>query len=399
MDRFRYKAINSSGKQVKNVISAVSREAAIEAIEAQGLYPIDVNATGFSSQIGSNNRISSEKLLKVAKQLMILTRTGLNFRQILEIIGQSQRDKNLKKLMVVVEREIGSGRDIRSSFETAFGQVDPMFYAALSAGEASGQLSQSLESFIFTAERRQIIRTKIRKAAIYPIFLLILVMVVLAIVFQFVLPRFTELYADFGSELPSSTRILLKISDGFPYLLAFIAFIFVSAWLSLRLIRKNNKMLLGLHRILFSIPIIGQYLRLIAQFEFLSMIELMFNAGTPVYRSLLFAAENASNLFFGSELRKLADLVEKGESVDAAIEKMGSIDFETKYMISVGERSGTLNEMLKEARMETNEKLDRRANALIELIEPVFLVVVGGVIGFIVIAIYMPMLNVSEVIN
>ena len=400
---FRCRLGTPGGEIIEGVYVAESEARLRRELEDKGLYVLGIQRAGRIAlgtlQLPKRNRISTREFLIFNQELATLLKAGMPLVQSLEILRRRVQNPLFKSVLDDVYERVRAGSALSEAFE-AHGTLFPGVYtASLLAGEKSGNLEQVLRRYVAYVKVVAGVRRKTISALVYPMILLILSMVVVSIIVLRVVPEFSAFYEQFGQELPLSTRFIVALS-GFVgsyvgvILLAIAAAVFaVWAWL------KQPAQKERFDRQMLRLPALGPVARKFATSQAARTLATLLGGGIPLVNAIEVAARSIRNQYISRELRIAAQQVREGRSLAAAMNDSGAFPDVAIKMVEVGESTGALQEMLNSLADFYDEEIETNLGRFVTLVEPILLVVMGLVIAGLLLALYMPLFNLSNALT
>jgi type IV pilus assembly protein PilC len=413
MPLFAYEAMNASGQEVKDEVEADSSEDAIQKIRARGQYPTKVRERAAKKKVAKKaggtqsgpkrkmpmaiGGVSRKQLVLFTRQLSTLQDAGLPILRSLQILEQQQKPGLLKAIVGGVADEVeagGSLSDAMGKYPKAF---DKLYTNMIAAGEAGGVLDLILARLADFMEKAARLKKKVIGAMIYPAVVITIAVGIVSMIMIVVIPKFKKIFEDFKLKLPGPTQLLIDISDfmannGWMYVVA-SPFIFALAW---RLIRISEGGRYATDVILLKVPILGSILSKTSIARFTRTLGTLISAGVPILEAINITKETCGNEVYSRALVKVHDAIREGESMAEPLKATKVCDTIVVNMIDVGEETGDLDKMLIKVADNYDSDVDVLVASLISILEPVMVVVLGVIVGFIVIALFMPMISLIE---
>lgn len=404
MRKFKYFARNQEGKEVKGVIEARDSVAVTDVLHDRGLIVVDVKEE-MKFDLEKLNEINvggvpMQDKVVFMRQLSTMVSAGLSLTKALEILKQQATNPYFQRVIADVLESVESGTTLADSFRNQSEDVfDEITLNLIEAGEESGNLDTILERLATEMEEQKSMGSKIKSAMIYPAIILVIIIVVVVIMMIVLVPSMTEVYSEFGAELPWATQFLIDLSD----------FIIKSWWILLTVIAVfvvGIKMFLDTQKgketwdkIVLKIPTVGKIITKMQLANFTRILSLLLNSGLSIIQALELTASSLSNSVFRNAVLEASIEVEKGGSLAIPIARNEYFPLIISQMIAVGEETGELDSVLAKVSEYYKEEVDVATDNLSALLEPIMLVLMGGAIGFIALAVYMPMFQLSEVMG
>ncbi|MDB5297336.1 MAG: type secretion system protein [Phycisphaerales bacterium] len=416
MALFAYEAMNASGQEVKAEVEAGTSEEAIQKIRALGQYPTKVReragkkkvakkSGGAKAKAQSGGRkmpmslggVSQKQLVNFTRQLSTLQDAGLPILRSLQILEQQQKPGLLKAIVGGVGDEVESGGSLSDAMAKYPKAFDKLYTNMIAAGEAGGVLDLILSRLADFMEKSARLKKKVIGAMIYPAVVITIAVGIVSMIMIVVIPKFKKIFEDFKLKLPAPTEILIAMSDfmaggGWMYIIA-APIVFSVFW---RLIRISEGGRFFTDSLLLKIPILGGILGKTSIARFTRTLGTLISAGVPILEALNITRETCGNEVYARALTKVHDAIREGEGMAAPLKATKVCDTIVVNMIDVGEETGDLDKMLIKVADNYDADVDVLVASLISILEPVMVVVLGVIVGFIVIALFMPMISLME---
>lgn len=419
MPIFAYEAMNSSGQEVRDEIEAASSEDAIAKIRGKGYFPTKVKEKAGkkavkkkqeeASPTGGKKRkmpfaiggVPGKTLVSFTRQLSTLQDAGLPILRSLQILEQQQKPGLMKAIIGGVADEVEGGgtlSDAMAQYPKAF---DKLYVNMINAGEAGGVLDIILNRLADFMEKAAKLKKKVIGAMIYPAVVILIAVGIVSMILVFVVPKFKEIFRDFKLELPGVTQILITASTfmaeqyGWAYLI-FGPVVLTILW---KLIRMSEGGRYASDLVLLKVPILGAILSKTSIARFTRTLGTLISAGVPILDAINITRETCGNEVYARALGKVHDAIREGESMADPLRATKVCDAIVVNMVDVGEETGDLDKMLMKIADNYDSDVDVLVGSLISILEPVMVVVLGVIVGFIVIALFMPMVSLIQGIS
>jgi len=419
MATFTYEALNSAGKPQKGTIEAGTTEEAIQRIKAQGFYPTSVReqaakkggpTEGEGAKIKKKKGgmgfggVSAKLMTTFTRQLSTLQDAGLPLLRSLQILESQQKPGKFKSILIGVCEEVEGGSSLSEAMSKYPKAFDHLYVKMVNAGEIGGVLDVILQRLAEFMEKAQRLQRKIRGALVYPIVVVVIAGLILTGIMVFIIPKFEEIFRDFGVSLPALTRWLIKTSrwvagtnpnqaiPGWVVVLPSPLII----WVLFKLIRKAGPGRAATDTILLFSPIFGAIVRKTVIARFTRTLGTLVAAGVPILEAIKITKETSGNYVFEKALQRVYDSIREGEGFAGPLRESKTCDAIVVNMIDVGEETGELDAMLLKIADNYDEEVDVAVASLVSLLEPLMVVVLGGIVGTIVIAMFLPMVKMIE---
>jgi len=418
MATYAFVAMNSSGQEVKDEIEANTSEEAIAKIRGKGFFPTKVREKAAKKKVGKKEEAAAstsskrkmpisiggvprKQLVGFTRQLSTLQDAGLPILRSLQILEQQQKPGLLKAIIGGVADEVEGGgtlSDAMSKFPKAF---DKLYVNMINAGEAGGVLDLILARLADFMEKAAKLKKKVIGAMIYPCVVISIAVGIVSMIMIFVIPKFKEIFHDFGTKLPPVTEVLMAISDwfatqyGWAYVIAFP----VVWFLMIKLIKMSEGGKYAVDKVKLYIPILGGILAKTAIARFTRTLGTLISAGVPILDAINITKETCGNEVYSRALIKVHDAIREGESMADPLRATKICDAIVVNMIDVGEETGDLDKMLIKVADNYDNDVDVLVGSLISILEPVMVVVLGLIVGFIVVALFAPMITLIQSVS
>ncbi|VVN80549.1 type II secretion system inner membrane protein GspF [Pseudomonas fluorescens] len=402
MPTFDYRADDARGRPCKGRLEADSPRHARQLMRERGLWPRTLRAVGAGD--GANpqprgGRLKSAELALLTLQLSTLVQAGLPLEEALEAVAKQSARRRVAGLLSAVRSRVMEGH----ALATALGQFPKafpeLFRATVAAGERSGHLGHVLEQLAAYTQARQASRQKIQMALVYPLILMLASVAIVGFLLGYVVPDVVKIFVDSGQPLPWLTRALIGLSDALRnhgLLLTGALASLVGLW---RWSLRQPTSRLRWHHLVLNIPLIGEVLRAMEAARFASTLAILGKSAVPLVDALEIAAAVIGNLTIRARMVDVARSVREGGTLTRGLEQSGDIPPMMLHMIASGERAGELDRMLARAAEQQESSLAARIALVVSLFEPAMLVLMGGVVLLIVMAILLPILSLNQLVN
>jgi type IV pilus assembly protein PilC len=413
MPTYAFQAMNSSGQEVRDEVEAASTEDAIKQLRSKGFFPTKIAEKAAKKKVAkkaggttSSTRkmpisiggVPRKQLVTFTRQLSTLQDAGLPILRSLQILEQQQKPGLLKAIVGGVCDEVEGGGTLSEAMTKYPKAFDRLYTNMINAGEAGGVLDLILARLADFMEKAAKLKKKVIGAMIYPIVVISIAVGVVSMIMIFVIPKFKQIFADFKLDLPAPTRMLLAMSKffaedfGWAYILC-APFVFMLIY---RLIRMGEGGRYFTDVVKLKIPIIGMILSKTSVARFTRTLGTLISAGVPILDALEITKETSGNEVYSRALATVKKAIGEGESMADPLRGTKVCDAIVVNMIDVGEETGDLDKMLMKIADNYDGDVDVLIGSLISILEPVMVVILGVIVGFIVIALFMPMISLIE---
>jgi type IV pilus assembly protein PilC len=396
---FVWQGKDKSGNTSKGKIDAENMAAAKVLLRKQGVNPNKVNKERSSIFSSRNKPVKAADIAYLIRQVATMMKAGVPLLQGLDIVGNGAEKVKLKELIYTVRNDVNGGTDFSSALARHPEHFDDLVCSLVHAGEQSGALETMLDRIATYKEKVESLKKKIKKALTYPTAVIVVGIVVSAILLVKVVPQFEDVFSSFGADLPAFTRWVINMSElaqkyWFVGLIGAVGAIF--AFVKAR--QKSQKFSDFVDRAVLRIPIIGAILHKAAVARFARTLATTFSAGVPLVEALDSASGAAGNVVYENAIIQIRNGVSTGQSLTNATVMTGVFPVMTVQMISIGEEAGSLDMMLDKVATFYEEDVDNAVDNLSSLLEPLIMVVLGVLVGGLVIAMYLPIFQLGNVV-
>jgi type IV pilus assembly protein PilC len=413
MPTFQYEAMDNTGLEIKETIDASSEAEAQQKIKEKGFFVTKIQEKGRTTKTKSKTAADQQKkkqaqkkkttfsigsvrpkqLCTFTRQLSTLQDAGLPILRSLRILEGQAKPGPLKNSLIGVIEDIESGSTLSEAMGKQPKAFDNLYVNMVKAGEAGGALEIILQRLAEFKERSQSLKRKVQGAMIYPVAVITVATGIVAFIMYWIIPKFKKIFQDFNIELPDITVWLIKISDfvvDYWYLIPAVPFCF---WLMIKIIRKNKLGEYIVDKIWLKIPLIGKIVEKATVARTARTLGTLISSGVPILEALIIARDTAGNAVFRKAFDSIYAAIREGESMAVPLKEARIVDDLVVNMVDVGEETGALDTMLYKIADVYDEEVSVLVEGLINLLEPMMVVILGLIVGFIVIALFMPLIK------
>lgn len=384
-----------SGRLVQGELRAPNAPTARLHLRRQGLSV----STLKQKPAARTRRIGEKDLCMFTRQLATMLKAGVPLLQAFDIVARGHANPSVTRLLIDIRADVETGTSLAAAFRRYPQYFDKLFCNLVAAGEQAGILEDLLARLATYKEKTLAVKGKIKSAMFYPAAVLGVAMIVTAVIMIWVVPSFKSVFESFGAELPLPTLIVIWLSDQFVAwwhiviggAVAAVA-LFVHRW------RRSSAMQAATDRLLLRLPVLGPVIRKSVLARWTRTLATMFAAGVPLVESLESVGGAAGSAVYHEATQKIASAVSSGTSLTAAMQQVQVFPSMVTQMAAIGEESGALDDMLRKAAEFYEEEVDAAVASLSSLLEPLIMVVLGGLIGGLVIAMYLPIFKLGSVV-
>lgn len=391
MPIFQYRGYRPDGSEVAGTLEATSLKEAVLRLKDSGLYPKDVQEAIYRKRFGLFQRPDADLLPSTTRQLSTLLTSGVPLMEALTSI--SEENKGFwKNMLVTIKERVASGSSFSKALED-YKEIFPEFYVSMVAsGEAGGNLDRVLSRLADFLEAQQSLKSKVKASMIYPVIMICVGFIVLSFLFTFVIPKITRIFKDTESALPFITVVLIKISDIFQNYWWLLIGILLGSVFGFRRLKEKNRLFID--RLILHLP--GNVLQSLYFGRFARTLGSLLEGGLPVLKALELAAKSIGNKMLEIKVIDAGKRVAEGARLSASLEGFPPVLLQ---LITTGERSGKLVEILKNAADSYEEEFSRRVQKVLSLLEPAMILFMGLIVGLIVFAVLLPIFQLNQLIK
>jgi len=403
MKKFKYYARTVEGKEVKGSMEAKDEASVSEILHDKGLVVVNIKDT-FSLDVQSLSEINiggvplKDKVVFM-RQMATMVSAGLPLTRSLEIMEMQAGNPQFRRVIGNVKSSIESGKNLADSFREEEDIFDDVTLNLIEAGESSGKLDEILLKLAAELEEKKSLGSKLKSALIYPIIILLVIIAVILLLMFVLVPSMSEIYAEFDAELPWTTNVLINMSNFVTSYWWVILIVLVVLIVGGKAYLDTSKGKRVMDKVILKIPIVKDIVTKTQIAQFTRIMSLLLSSGLSILQALDLSAKSLSNSMFSDVILDASDEVEKGGSLAVPISRSEYYPLLVSSMIAVGEETGNLDTVLQKVAQYFKEEVNEATQNLSSILEPIFLILMGGTIGFIAMAIYMPMFQLSSVMT
>ncbi len=392
---FEWEGKDRNGKQVHGEIRAGGENQARASLRRQGVSPTKIK----KRRMSAGRSIKPKDMAIFTRQLATMMKAGVPLLQAFDIVGRGNPNPSVTRLLNDIRTDVETGTSLSTAFRKYPLYFDNLYCNLVEAGEAAGILDQLLDRLAVYMEKTEAMKSKIKSALMYPISVLVVAFVVTAVIMIFVVPAFKEVFANFGADLPAPTLAVIAMSEIFVkyWWLIFGGlgggfYFFMQAW------QRNKKVQQFMDRVLLKMPIFGTLVDKSCIARWTRTLSTMFAAGVPLVEALDSVGGAAGNSVYESATIKIQQEVSTGTALTAAMTNVNLFPSMVLQMCAIGEESGSIDHMLSKAADFYESEVDDMVAGISSLMEPIIIVILGTVIGGIVVAMYLPIFKLGQVV-
>ncbi|WP_332815268.1 type II secretion system F family protein [Ramlibacter sp.] len=392
---FEWEGRDRNGKQVRGETRAAGENQVQAALRRQGITPSKIR----KRRMRAGQKIRPKDIAIFTRQLATMMKAGVPLLQAFDIVGRGNANASVAKLLNDIRTDVETGTSLSAAFRKYPLYFDNLYCNLVEAGEAAGILETLLDRLAVYMEKTEGIKSKIKSALMYPISVVVVAFVVVAVIMIFVIPAFKEVFTSFGADLPAPTLFVMAVSEYFVQYWWLIfggvgggVYFFMQAW------KRNEKVQAFMDRLMLKLPVFGDlvYKSVIARWT--RTLATMFAAGVPLVEALDSVGGAAGNTVYQAATGKIQQEVSTGTSLTAAMTNANVFPTMVLQMCAIGEESGSIDHMLGKAADFYEAEVDDMVAGLSSLMEPIIIVFLGGLIGGIVVSMYLPIFKLGQVV-
>ncbi len=392
---FEWEGKDRNGKQARGEIRASGENQVKATLRRQGITPTKIK----KRRMSAGKSIKPKDLAIFTRQLATMMKAGVPLLQAFDIVGRGNPNPRVTKLLNDIRTDVETGTSLSVAFRKFPLYFDALYCNLVEAGESAGILDQLLDRLAVYMEKTEAIKSKIKSALMYPITVLIVAFVVVAVIMIFVIPSFKQVFTSFGGELPMPTLVVIAMSEFFIQYWYLIfggigggVYFFMESW------KRNKKMQAVMDRIMLKMPIFGVLVEKSCIARWTRTLSTMFAAGVPLVEALDSVGGASGNSVFEEATLKIQQEVSTGTALTAAMGNANLFPSMVLQMCAIGEESGSIDHMLGKAADFYEAEVDDMVAGISSLMEPIIIVILGTVIGGIVVAMYLPIFKLGQVV-
>lgn len=397
METFSYKAVDASGKDVKGAVEAESRDEAARKIKEQGFTPVSIGKQGaldkdVNVSFLGKKKIPARDMSVFCRQFASILKAGVSVINALEMLSEQTENKKLQEAIKRTQDSVEKGETLSDSMKQNE-EFPSILVDMVKAGEASGSLENSLTRMALQFEKDAKLKGVVKKAMMYPIVLLCVMIGVIIVMLTFVIPSFMTMFEDLDSELPVTTKAILAMSNSlkhywFIYILAIVGIV-----VGLQLYKRTDAGRHNLDKLKLKIPVFGLLQTKSACASFARTMSTLLQAGMPMIDALEISASTMKNVLFYDGLEKVKNGVSLGLPLSNQLKSTGLFPPMVVHMVGIGEETGNVEEMLTNSAVYYEEEVEVQTQTLTSLMEPIIIVLMALVVVMLILAIYQPMIQ------
>lgn len=392
--QYSWEGKDKAGKVVKGEMRGAGEASVSAQLRRQG-----ITVSKIKKSASGKGTVTEKDITLFTRQLATMLKSGVPLLQAFDIVGKGHDNPAVSRLLFDIKTDVETGSSLEQSFRKFPLYFDDLYCNLIGAGEAAGILDTLLDRLATYKEKIQAIKGKIKSALFYPVSIIVVAFIITAVIMIFVIPSFKELFTNFGADLPYPTMVVITISDFFvAYWWAIFAVVggglygFFYTW------KRNKALQRRMDRLMLKIPIFGPVVRKASIARWARTLSTMFAAGVPLVEAFDSVAGAAGNAVYFDATKDIQREVTSGTSLTVAMQNTNVFPSMVLQMVAIGEESGALDSMLTKVADFFEAEVDDAVEALSSLMEPLIMVVLGSLIGGMVVAMYLPIFKIGQVV-
>ncbi len=401
MPEFKYEAKKRSGETVKGVLVAQNLDLANKKLKDQGLTPVSVKKAPLRIELNFGGKATTKDLKTFTRQFATMVDAGLPLVKCLEILGAQSENKWFGQKLIEIKGHVESGLTLSESLAKYPKIFDELFVALVGAGEVGGILDIIMRRLAEYVEKKERLQRRIKSAMMYPTAILVITIVIITVMLKWVIPTFEGMFADFGAAdaLPAPTQFVVDLSrafgEQFLYIFAVLGMI-IAGYIMFYKSKQGKRFM---HQLFLVLPVVGPVIKKIAVARFTRTLGTLLSSGVPILDALNTVAKAAGNVVIERAIMFARDRISEGRNIAEPLKEAGVFPGMVVQMIAVGEETGALDVMCVKIADFYDEEVDVAVAGLTSMLEPLMMVVIGGLVGGMVIAMYLPVFTMADAIK
>lgn len=401
--QYAYKVKDNRGKLVEGKVEAESESAVAEKLKSMGYRPLEIKQAngGMDREIRifGTQRVKLKDLAVFSRLFATMINAGLSMLRTLTILAEQTENRELQRVLRLVKTDVESGSSISAAFAKHPRVFPPLMVSMVRAGEAGGFLDMSMRQIADNYEAEVKLRGKIKAAMTYPVVVLILAVVMVIGMLLFVVPVFEDMFASLGGTLPLPTRILVTLSAWMKFLAPMLAIATVAGLWAWRKYSQTEQVRDVVDPLKLKLPVFGKLFQKVALARFARTLSTLLHSGVPILAALEITGESSGNVVIRRALNEVKDSVKAGESISGPLASHEVFPPMVVHMMASGEETGALDEMLGKIGEFYDQEVEATTESLTALIEPLMIAFLGGVVGSMIVALYLPIFKIFDMIK
>lgn len=403
MPIYDYKAFGPDGKNVRGIVEAENQKAARQKLKKQSLLVVEISEKTSAKPSSSGgvpflgNRVSVREVALMTRQLASLVKANIPLVEALNALVDQTENEKLKVTLSDVRQDVNEGLSLAKATGKHPKVFDNIFINMIEAGESSGTLSLVLVRLADLKEAQMRLRSKVISGMTYPALMMAVAMVLMITIFTFVIPKLSKIFESMNKPMPAQTRALIWISD---FIVNWWFLIAGAAFFAFTIFRRYINTEKGREKwdaFKLTIPVFGQLVRMIAVTRFSSTMATLLGSGVPILTCMNIARNLVGNVPIAKAISVARENITEGQSIADPLKRSGEFPPMMIHMIAIGEKTGELPDMLANVAETYEEQVNARIDAMTSLLEPMMIIGMGGAVGFIILSVFMPLMEMTNI--
>jgi len=402
MPIYNWKGKNTYGEKRKGKLEAPNEEAAHAQLKKMRITPTTLKEAPkdiFENVSFMQPKVTGKDVVIFTRQMSTMIDAGLPLVQSLDILGRQQENPTFKKVLLEIKVDVETGSTFAEAMKKHPDIFDNLYCNMVDAGEVGGILDTILNRLAGFMEKSMLLKKRVKGAMTYPVICLAISVIIMAVMLIFVVPVFEKMFQDFGAALPAPTQMVVNLSKMVQHYFFYMVMVVVALVFVVKKIYKTDKGQYKIDGLLLEFPVFGTLIRRVAVAKFTRTLGTMLKSGVPILESLNVVGRTAGNKVIERAVFRVSDAISEGRSIAEPLEETGVFPGMVVQMINVGESTGALDVMLEKIADFYDEEVDQAVDNLTAMIEPFMMVFLGGMIGGLVVAMYLPIFKMGEVVK
>ncbi|HRE54246.1 MAG TPA: type II secretion system F family protein [Candidatus Competibacter sp.] len=395
---FKWEGTDKRGARIKGELRAANQSMIKAELRRQGIIPLRVRKKS-KPLLAFGDSIKSKDIMLFTRQLCTMLGSGIAVVQALDMVGNSNRKPKVKELILNIKGDVESGTSLSKAMAKHHLYFDDLYCSLVHAGEEAGVLEVLLDKIATYLEKSEALKAKVKKALTYPAIVLVFAFVVTAILLIFVIPTFEDLFKGFGAELPALTRFVIQVSQAFQeywYLILGAPIVAIVSFIQAR--KRSEAFRKWLDRMVLKLPLIGDLVATAANARFARTLSTLFSGGVPLVDAMVSVAGATGNYVYEKAVLDMRDAVSIGQQLNFAMRQSSLFPDMVIQMVAIGEEAGSLGDMLAKVADFYEAEVDQKVDTLTTMIEPLLMAFLAGIVGTLVIAMYLPIFKLASAV-
>jgi len=398
MAAFTWEGTNRQGRKVKGESSAPNLALIKADLRRQGITPLKIKKKS-AAMAKRKKKITAKDIAVFSRQLATMMSAGVPLVQAFDIVGRGHENPSMQELILAIKADVESGTALAQALSKHPLYFDDLFCNLVNAGEQAGILENLLDKIATYKEKVEAIKGKIKKAMFYPIAIMVTAFIITAILLVFVIPQFQSMFSSFGADLPALTAFVIQLSEIFQsYWYIIFGGVGGGVYALIQAKKRSRAFNRAMDVVVLKLPIIGEIITKATIARFARTLSTMFAAGMPLVEAMETVAEASGNSVYTEAILGIRDDIATGTQMNISMKACGLFPSMVVQMVAIGEETGAVDSMLAKVADFFEEEVDNMVDGLSSLLEPVIMAVLGVLIGGLVVAMYLPIFKMGEVV-